>query len=495
LTRGRRSNSATALLQIDLDNFKDLNDTIGHAVGDALLKDIAARLTSVLRESDTVGRLEGDEFVVLTEGRLGSGTSHAFGAVEGAEGATGARLVAERILDALREPFSLSDAGSSYVMTASIGIATGDRESAEELLRDADVALHEAKAAGRNRYVFFRPEMHSAVVDRFDLESELRTAVSRKQLFLVYQPIFDLRTMNVRGLEALLRWRHPTRGVVLPMEFIPTLETSGMIVEVGRWVLAEACRQTRLWHDAGHLVCISANVSAVQFEAGDLVGDVRSALERSGLDPRYLVMEITESVLMRDPITMVDRLRELEGIGVRVAVDDFGTGYSSMAYLKQFPIDILKIDRSFVLDMMDSSEGAALVHTLVQLGKAVGFVTVAEGIEDEEQLERLRAEECDNGQGFYYSHPLEAPDAGRFMAEKAGPVTSETVSAASMTEAPPSRLVPASGNGTGAVKGVRTKRARVRVDAKSATRNGSRSRAVAATAKPTARGGSDRLPG
>jgi diguanylate cyclase (GGDEF)-like protein len=432
LTRGRRNNTATAALQVDLDNFKDINDTVGHAAGDDLLKEIAARFRSVLRDTDTVGRLGGDEFVILTEATRASGTSRSSGAVEGTGATTAARLVADRILGALRDPFPLGDKGSLYTVTASIGVAAGDRDSAEDLLRDADVALHEAKSVSKNRVVVFTPEMHTAVVDRFDLESELRTAVRDKQFFLVYQPIFDLHGLRIKGVEALLRWRHPTRGVVAPMEFIPTLESSGMIVEVGRWVLIEACRQTRLWHAAGHPVSISVNASAWQFVSGDLVIDVCSALELSGLDPHFLVIEITESVLMRDPATMADRLHELKRVGVSVAVDDFGTGYSSMAYLRQFPIDILKIDRSFVSEMMESSEGEALVHTQVQLGKALGLVTVAEGIEEKDQLTKLQLEECDDGQGFYYARPLEAQAVEPFMAEKGHFAVDETARTAPM---------------------------------------------------------------
>jgi diguanylate cyclase (GGDEF)-like protein len=425
LTRARRNNTAIAALHVDLDNFKDINDTVGHAAGDDLLTEIAVRFRSVLRDTDTVGRLGGDEFVVLTEGTRTSATSRNSGAVEVTEETT-ARLVADRILDSLRDPFRLGDRGSLYTVTASIGVAAGERKSGEDLLRDADVALHEAKLVGNNRIAVFTPEMHTAVVDRFDLESELRTAVRHGQFFLVYQPIFDLRGLRIKGVEALLRWRHPVRGIVAPMEFIPTLESSGMIVEVGRWVLAEACRQTRLWHTAGHPVSISVNASARQFESGDLMIDVCSALELSGLDPHFLVIEITESVLMRDPATMAERLHELKRVGVSVAVDDFGTGYSSMAYLRQFPIDILKIDRSFVSDMTESSEGEALVHTQVQLAKALGLDTVAEGIEEEAQLTKLQLEECEYGQGFFYARPLEAQDAEQFMAEKGHMVMDET---------------------------------------------------------------------
>ncbi|MGA2037465.1 MAG: EAL domain-containing protein, partial [Acidimicrobiales bacterium] len=362
MARARGGGPGVVLLVVDLDGFKDLNDAFGHDVGDELLQAVADRLSKMLGATCTVGHTGGDEFVVLTDG----------GPIDDPE------RLARAVLDALTMPYRVKGAtGASLSMTASIGVATGLRTSASHLLRDADIALYEAKAAGKNRFVVFRPEMHTAVVDRFDLENELRIAVRRGQFFLVYQPIFDLQGMRMEGVEALLRWKHPARGIVPPMEFIPTLESSGMIVEVGRWVLTEACRQTRLWHDAGYAVSISVNVSTRQFETGDLVRDVRSAVNRSGLDPHFLVIEITESVLMRDPTAIADRLRELKQVGVRIAIDDFGTGYSSLAYIRQFPVDILKIDRSFVSDMMDSNEGEALVHTLVQLGKALALVTVA----------------------------------------------------------------------------------------------------------------------
>jgi len=433
MTRARSGGPGVVLLVIDLDGFKTVNDAFGHDVGDELLQAVGDRLSAMFGAACTVAHTSGDEFVVLTDG----------GPIDDPE------QLADAVLRSLTVPYRVKGAVATLSMTASIGVATGLRASASHLLRDADIALYEAKAAGKNRLVVFRPEMHTAVVDRFDLESELRTAVRCEQFFLVYQPIFDLKNMGVTALEALLRWKHPTRGIVPPMEFIPTLESSGMIVEVGRWVLTEACSQARLWHEAGYPVSISVNASGRQFEAGDLVRDVRSVINGSGLDARFLVIEITESVLMRDPNTIADRLRELKQVGVRVAIDDFGTGYSSMAYLQQFPVDILKIDRSFVSGMMDSSEGEALVHTLAQLGKALGLVTVAEGIEDEIQLSRLRMEGCDAGQGFYYARPLEAQDAERFMAEKSGIVATQSAHGTPRTGLPRTGPVQTSGNGSG----------------------------------------------
>jgi diguanylate cyclase (GGDEF)-like protein len=402
LAEGRSGQaSALALLVIDLDGFKDINDAYGHEVGDELLQAVAQRLVEMLGGTATVGRLGGDEFVVLIDSGPGDDPEQ----------------LARSILGAVALPVRLPSVPGPLMVTASIGIASGLRASAQELLRDADIALYEAKSNGKNRCQVFRSEMRAAVVNRFDLETELRTAMRTNQFFLVYQPTFDLEGMGVTGVEALLRWRHPTRGIVPPVEFVPVLESSGMIVEIGRWVLAEACRQVRLWHDEGYPISVAVNVSGRQFESSDLVQDVRSALVRTGLDPHALVVEITETVLMRDPAVIAATLRQIKGLGVRVAVDDFGTGYSSMAYLQQFPVDILKIDRSFVTGMVESSEGAALVRALVQLGKALGLVTLAEGIEDEIQLYRLRAERCDAGQGYFFAKPLAPSDAERFMAE------------------------------------------------------------------------------
>ncbi len=418
LARGRAGHAtALALLVIDLDGFKDVNDAFGHSVGDELLQAMAGRLVEMVGVSTTVGRIGGDEFVIVVDG----------GPVDDPE------QLAKSVLSALALPVRLPSVPGTIAAGASIGVATGLRTSARDLLRDADIALYEAKASGRNRYAVFRPEMRAAVVNRFDLEAELRTAMRANQFFLVYQPTFDLEGMGVTGVEALLRWHHPTRGIVPPVEFVPVLESSGMIVEVGRWVLAEACRQVRQWHNQGHAVSVAVNVSGRQFEGSNLVNDVRGALVRSGLDPHKLVVEITETVLMRDPAAIADRLRQLKALGVRIAIDDFGTGYSSMAYLQQFPVDVLKIDRSFVMGMVESAEGAALVRALVQLGKALGLTTLAEGIEDEVQLYRLRAEKCDAGQGFLFAKPLAPSDAMKFMVERRAALAdagAETVSAA-----------------------------------------------------------------
>jgi diguanylate cyclase (GGDEF)-like protein/PAS domain S-box-containing protein len=393
LARSRRTGAQVAAYFIDLDNFKDANDSLGHEAGDRLLQAVAGRFAGILRADDTVGRLGGDEFVVLAEG---------------ASLTVGPERVAERLREALRQPFRVQGyEGLPISVTASIGIAAGPRPSAQELLRDADVALYQAKAEGRDRWVLFEAAMQSAAVDRLELKSDLDAAVTAGQFFLAYQPIFDLGLGGVRGVEALIRWDHPGRGVVPPDEFVPTLEDTGMIVEVGRWVLHQACTQAAAWRDRGHPVAISVNVSMRQLESPLFIDHVEEALAAGGLEPSQLTLEVTESTLMRDAEATVARLRRLKEVGVMIAIDDFGTGYSSMAYLRQFPVDVLKIDRTFVAGMDGTPDGDALVRTLVELGRILGLVTLAEGIENQTQLDGLRAARCDRGQGFIVSRPVE----------------------------------------------------------------------------------------
>ncbi len=407
LARARRGNLPVAVLLIDLDGFKDVNDTLGHDVGDRLLRSVTARLTATMRASDSVGRLGGDEFVVL---------------VDGSSTDDGPDLVSRRLLDSLREPFVVEGAaGNMLTLTASVGIAAGVRPSATELLRDADIALYEAKAAGKDCVVVFRPEMHAAVQDRHLLESDLRDALRLGQFFLVYQPIFNLASGKTIGVEALLRWRHPQRGVVQPNAFIPILEDSGMITDVGRWVLEEATRQGMRWHALGYELDVSVNVSARQLETDRLIEDVRRAVNRSGFDPRSLILEITETAIMGNVTAVVPRLAALKTTGVRVAIDDFGTGYSSLAYLQQLPVDTLKIDRTFISAMSDTPESGALIRTMVQLGKSLGLETLAEGIEESGQYRQLEREECDSGQGYLLARPLEWAALEEFLAEQSGP--------------------------------------------------------------------------
>jgi diguanylate cyclase (GGDEF)-like protein len=405
LARARRHRMPVAALLIGLDNFKSINETLSRGTGDDLLRAVGERIDDVVEETDTFGRLGGDEFVVIA-------------------GATSLKYGVERIAQglqmALREPFALAGEHDAQLkLTVSIGIATASRASAEELLRDADIAMYQAKWEGKDRFVVFEPRMQQAVQSRMEIEMDLRDALANAEFFLVYQPTFDLRDMSPTGVEALIRWRHPTRDVVRPDDFIPLLEATGMILDVGRWVLREACRRGATWREAGHRIGIAVNVSGRQLDTDALVQDVRDALSGSGLDPGALTLEITETTLMRNIEETVRRLTAIRELGVRIAIDDFGTGYSSLAHLQQFPVDALKIDRSFTSRLTESDDGKALIHTLVQLGKSLSIETLAEGIEQQQQLTLLQQERCDSGQGFFYARPMDAGDVGAFLEDAA----------------------------------------------------------------------------
>ncbi len=402
LGRARRAQNSIAALLIDLDNFTNINDTLGHASGDELLKAIAARLDGVVRNVDALGRIGGDEFVVLAEDVSTD---------------AGAAMIAARLREALKAPFALTESDrSDLTVTASIGVAIGERASVEELLRDADIALHRAKWDGSNRHVVFESGMQHVVQDRMELEMALRGALDHDEFFLLYQPTFDLHRMVPTGVETLLRWKRPANGVVQPNDFIPLLEETGQIVEVGKWVLDEACRQCAHWHQAGNPIGMAVNVSARQLETDQFITDVRAAIANSGLAPEALTLEITETTLMLHPEETARRLHEIKELGVRIAIDDFGTGYSSFAHLQRFPVDALKIDRSFISQLTENPEGETLLRTLVQLGKALSIETLAEGIELEDQLSLLREERCDSGQGFLFARPLAVGAAESFLA-------------------------------------------------------------------------------
>ena len=401
LARCTRSQTPVAALFIDLDNFKGINDTLGHAVGDELLRAVAARLDGVIRGADALGRLGGDEFVVITDDP---------------SLAAGPELIADRLLEALRHPFKLgSDKQTRVTVTASIGIAAGERTSAEELLRDADIAMYRAKWDGKSRYVVFESDMQDTLQNRMELEMDLREALANDEFFLTYQPTFDLSDMSPNGVEALIRWRHPVRGVVQPNDFIPLLEETGLIAEIGRWVLRQACAQGAAWRAAGYLIGIAVNVSARQLDSDAILADIEGALCDSRLDPRALTIEITETTLMRNVEETAGRLAQIKQLGVRIAIDDFGTGYSSLAHLQRFPVDALKIDRSFITGLAHNAEGETLIRTLVQLGKALAIETFAEGIEQQQELSLLRDEDCDGGQGFLFARPLDTHDTETFL--------------------------------------------------------------------------------
>ena len=401
LARARRLDTPAAALFMDVDDFKQINDRYGHQAGDEVLRQVGARLGAVLRSNDTVGRLGGDEFVMIID-------------PVGLDAAP--ELVAERILEVLRQPIDLAEAAASHIsITASIGIAAGLPGTAEQLLEDADVALYKAKAVGKDGYVLFESAMQTAAQDRIHLEMDLADAIARDQFFLAYQPMLDLDDEQIVGVEALLRWRHPTRGVVPPDAFIKIAEESGLIVPIGRWVLEQACAQAASWRQDGYQLDISVNVSARQLERPEFAEEVRATLLDNALDPAMLTLEITETALMRKPEATAGLLGQLKELGVRIAVDDFGTGYSSLAYLRQFPVDSLKIDRTFITDLALPGQSHALTHTLIQLGKALGLQTLAEGVEQRDQLKQLRREGCDLVQGFLFARPLEPAALERFM--------------------------------------------------------------------------------
>jgi diguanylate cyclase (GGDEF)-like protein len=414
LARSARSKTPVAALFIDLDNFKSINDTLGHGVGDELLCAVAARLKGVVRHVDALGRLGGDEFVVIAEELTLD---------------AGPELVAERLIEALKHPFKLgADAQTRLTVTASVGIAAGQRACAEDLLRDADIAMYRAKWDGKNRYAVFESGMQDTVQNRMELDMDLHDALERDEFFLAYQPTFALSDMTPTGVEALIRWKHPTRGVVQPDEFIPLLEETGLITDVGRWVLREACGQAGAWRQDGYEIAMAVNVSGRQLDSDELLADIESALADSGLPATALTIEITETTLMRNIEETARRLTEIKRLGVRIAIDDFGTGYSSLAHLQQFPVDALKIDRSFISGLRSNKEGETLIHTLVQLGKALSIETFAEGIEQQHELSLLKDEACDNGQGFLFARPLDVaaiesffPRTGNVLARALAP--------------------------------------------------------------------------
>jgi diguanylate cyclase (GGDEF)-like protein/PAS domain S-box-containing protein len=394
--RARREGRGLGVVFLDIDDFKTINDSLGHGAGDTALMDVAKRLSASIRSSDTAARFGGDEFVVLLEDLDGSGT---------------AAEVAERILDDLRQPLMV--AGKELVVRGSIGISILEEDStagADELIRDADAAMYIAKRDGKGGYRLFEPEMHAGVLARLELRADLQRALENGQFELYYQPIVRLADGHVVGMEALLRWRHPERGLVVPGEFIPFAEETGLIVPIGRWVLREACRQAeelqRLWTDGGPLyMCV--NLSVKQLQHSDVISDVRDALNESGLQPHLLTLEITESMLIDDPDIAVVKLTELRALGLRIAMDDFGTGYSSLSYLSRFPVDVIKMDRSF-LRPEATREAVDLSSAVVALGSSLALEVVAEGIELDEQWQRLRELGCELGQGFHFARPMES---------------------------------------------------------------------------------------
>jgi diguanylate cyclase (GGDEF)-like protein len=398
----QESGTPSAVLFLDVDNLKAVNDSLGHEGGDTLIKLLCERLVDSVRDTDTVARLSGDEFAILL---MGPGSSHQ------------AERVAHRVIDSLRTPTRI---GEHLVRTGfSIGLATSSTCAASgiDMLRAADMAMYVAKSGGKGRLEVFQPSHHTAHVERDAVRGELAGALDGEQLELHYQPIVDISSQQIVGFEALLRWRHPERGLVSPLEFIPLAEETGLIVPIGRWVLQEATRQAAEWQNRSPLgrLRMSVNVSVRQFQHPDLVGDVAEALQRSGLDATLLTLEITESLFAQDIEETTRKIGLLKGQGIRLALDDFGTGYSSLSYLRRFPIDTLKIDKSFIDGVTTSAEGHAVVAAITQLGKTLHLEVVAEGLETAEQVETLRALGCPLGQGYHFSRPLVPGDAVKLL--------------------------------------------------------------------------------
>jgi len=398
----RRYGRRLAVLFLDCDRFKHINDTLGHAIGDQVLKSIARRLSSCVRESDTVSRHGGDEFLIL---------------LSELEQIEDAGAIAEKIVTSIAEPHFI--AGHELTLTASVGIALypEDGQDAQSLVMRADTAMYYAKNTGRNRVGFYRADMEAPAVKRSSIESELRNALDKNELELFYQPTIDLETGVISGAEALMRWRHPEKGLMAPDQFIPAAEASGLIVPMGRWALGEACRQAKAWQNAGlPPIPIAVNVSALQFRTAGFLEDILRFLQESDLASRYLELELTESALMVDTASTTMLLEVLKQKGLILKVDDFGTGPSSLSYLQRCPVDVLKIDQSFVADITPLPDGAPIVRAVIAMGKSLGCRIVAEGVETLQQYAYLRAENCDEGQGFHFSPPVNAATFGELLA-------------------------------------------------------------------------------
>jgi diguanylate cyclase (GGDEF)-like protein/PAS domain S-box-containing protein len=399
LARAARRKEKPAILYLDLDGFKTINDSFGHPAGDGVLAAVAARLRPYVRTGDTMARLGGDEFAILLED-----TADASAPIR----------VAERIIEALKLPYALRE--REVVISASVGIAIFAQETADELLRNADIAMYMAKNAGKGRYEVFNPAMHEAVMSRVQLEADLGRAVERGEFFLVYQPLVSLSSQQPIGVEALIRWQHPTRGLMPPVTFIPLAERTGAIVSIGRWVLREACRQVAEWRRGMPELGLSVNLSARQMRDPGLVADVSQALADAGYPPQALTLEMTESVLMDDIDGALRVLRALKGLGLHLSIDDFGTGYSSLSYLSRFPVDSLKIDRSFVSGL-GAVENQPLVATIMEMARSLKLDVVAEGIETGEQLAELRQLACEVGQGYLFAKPMPAAELTVYLSD------------------------------------------------------------------------------
>jgi diguanylate cyclase (GGDEF)-like protein/PAS domain S-box-containing protein len=411
VAQAHRHNQRLAVLFLDLDRFKVINDSLGHSVGDELLRQVAERIQEYVREGDTVARLGGDEFTLL---------------VPGISAEEDAAKIARKICEAIHDPFWID--GRELFVTTSVGVSVypSDGHDGETLVRNADSAMYRAKEQGRDNYQLYTPAMNAKAVERLSLESRLRQAVANDELELHFQPFIDLRTAEVLGAEALIRWRHPELGLIPPMDFIPIAELSGLIVPIGEWVLRTACAEARKWHKKGFgRMTVSVNLSSRQFQQTDLLSQVTNALEETGLEADKLDLEITESNAMQNAEHSINTLRGLKNRGVRISMDDFGTGYSSLNYLKRFPIDRIKLDQSFVRDLPSDKDDAAIAMAVIAMGRSLELVVIAEGVETEEQLAFLKGHECDQLQGFLLSRPLTSEAFDRFLDDSRDPTSAQ----------------------------------------------------------------------
>jgi diguanylate cyclase (GGDEF)-like protein/PAS domain S-box-containing protein len=401
ITTAGRNGTRIAILFVDLDGFKHINDSLGHAIGDRLLQSVAKRLLAAVRTSDTVSRIGGDEFVVLL-----SEVAHA--------GDAGVK--AGKILAALNAPLEIDQ--HNLRVTASIGVTTYPEDGQETamLIKNADLAMYQAKENGRNNYQFFEKDMNVRALERQSVEENLCFALDRGELVMHYQPKINLKTGEITGVEALIRWQHPERGLIGPLQFISVAEDCGLMLPIGNWVLRESCRQAKAWQDAGlRPIEMAVNVSSVEFRNEDFLEGVRAILEETGLSPRYLGLELTESVLMQHAKFTVPVLKKLKAMGVRLAIDDFGTGYSSLSYLRQFPIDTLKVDQSFVHGINADTDDATIINAVINMGSNLKHRVIAEGVETVEQVAFLQAHGCDEGQGYYFSRPVPASQFAKLL--------------------------------------------------------------------------------
>jgi diguanylate cyclase (GGDEF)-like protein/PAS domain S-box-containing protein len=426
LVRSARSGATVAVVLVDLDGFKFVNDSLGHQVGDVVLCEVARRLESLVRSEDTVARLGGDEFVIL---------------IDDVSGLEETKALAERVCDVLRPRFSLP--GWDYAVTASVGVAIGSASEVDvhDLVRDADTAMYVAKTSGKDSVRLFDPSMHERAHERFRLQVDLRSALERSELLLFYQPIFDMFDGRLKGFEALIRWSHPSRGLIAPELFIPLAEESGMIVPIGRWVLEQAIGQVTAWdrrHQSARSLSIAVNVSTVQLTAPGLFSDVRSALEQSGIAPSRVVLEITEGSFARETERIIGVLEELRKLGVRIAIDDFGTGYASLSHLQRLPVDILKVDKSFVAALSEGGKSRELLEAILGVGQALSLAVVAEGIESQSQMTALEEMGCEMAQGFLVGKPSPA-EVAESLLDGDLPVGFENSSPGSRSDARPMR--------------------------------------------------------